>query len=172
MTFTVIDLKNSDLFYKAWELYETSFPKIERRNINEQKQIQNDSRYKTYAYLDEDNFVGIVFYWDFDKFRFIEHFAVNPSFRGKSYGSKILESLLNTSNDVVLEIELISDEISKKRLRFYEKFDFKVNDFKHYQVPFREEQESLELLFLSHGRVLSKDEYEELYSQMKASLRL
>lgn len=172
MTFTVIDLKNSDLFYKAWELYETSFPKIERRNINEQKQIQNDSRYKTYAYLDEDNFVGIVFYWDFDKFRFIEHFAINPSFRGKSYGSKILESLLNTSNDVVLEIELISDEISKKRLRFYEKFDFKVNDFKHYQVPFREEQESLELLFLSHGRILSKDEYEELYSQMKASLRL
>lgn len=33
MTLTVIDLKNSDLFYKAWELYETSFPKIERRNI-------------------------------------------------------------------------------------------------------------------------------------------
>ncbi len=172
MPLVAMDIKNSDLFYKAWELYETSFPKIERRNIDEQKQIQNDSRYKTYAYLDENDFVGIVFYWDFDKFRFIEHFAVESGFRGKSYGSKILNSLLDRNKQVVLEIELIRDEISKKRLRFYEKFDFKVNDFKHYQVPFRKEQESLELLFLSHGRVLSKDEYEELYSQMKASLRL
>ena len=170
MILSIVDLKNSDLFYKAWSLYETSFPAIERRSLEEQKQIQNDSRYKVHAYLDDKTFVGIVFYWDFDKFRFIEHFAVDSGFRGKSYGSKILNSLLNSDKEVVLEIELINDEISKKRLKFYEKFDFKVNDFKHYQVPFRQKQESLELLFLSHKRVLTNDEYEELYTQMKASL--
>lgn len=172
MILTCKDLKNSNLFHKAWSLYEKAFPEIERRNLKEQKKILEDNRYKALAYLDGNTFIGIVFYWDFNNFRFIEHFAIDSTLRGKSYGSKILESLINSHENIVLEIELIHDAISKKRLRFYEKFDFKVNDFKHYQVPFREGQESLELLFLSHGRVLSKNEYEELNSEMKNALRV
>lgn len=166
------NLKNSAFFDEAWALYDYSFPQNEKRTLKEQKCIEKNINYKTLGYFDENKLVAILFYWVFDKYVFIEHFAIDINQRGKSYGSKILKDFLEKNSKVVLEIELLNDEVSKKRLKFYEKLDFVVNEFKHYQVPFREEDESLELLFLSYKEKLSKKEYEDLYSKMNASLRL
>ncbi|MGP2656840.1 GNAT family N-acetyltransferase [Malaciobacter sp. WC5094] len=170
MDLKIIDIKDKDLFTKAWSLYENSFPSIEKRSLLEQETLMNNKIYKPLAFIEDDMIIAILFYWDFKPYSYIEHFAVNDKLRGMSYGSKILENFLQDKKDVILEIELISDEISHKRLKFYEKFDFKINEFKHYQVPFRKNQKDLELLLLSYKRKLSFDEYKKLYSQMKESL--
>lgn len=172
MNILIKNLKSSEFFDEAWKLYEESFPESEKRTLEEQKILEENLKYNTLGFIDNNKLVAILFYWDFSTHNFVEHFAVNKELRGKSYGSKILEIFLSSHKNVVLEIEEIYDLISEKRLRFYEKFGFVVNDYEHYQVPFRKNQDELKLLFLSHKNYLSKQEYTNLYSEMKKYLTI
>lgn len=82
---------NDENWNKIWEIYEESFPKHELRNIKEQKEAMNDDEFFCVYVKEEETVVGIIFYWELEQFRYIEHFAVNPNLRGGGYGSKILE---------------------------------------------------------------------------------
>lgn len=172
MELQTINLKNceKDYFYKSWELYESSFPSEEKRTLKEQNTIIKNENYNPIAFIKDENIVAILFFWSFTQHTFIEHFAVNPTLRGQSYGSKILEDFLSRHNNCILEIELLSDHITKKRFDFYKRFDFVINEHKHFQIPFRQNSEKLELLLLSYKDTLTKNEYDNLYLQMKNSL--
>jgi GNAT superfamily N-acetyltransferase len=161
---------NDKYFKKSWELYENSFPKNERRTLKEQEKIFKNDKYQAFVVLKNGELLAILFFWNFKKYTFIEHFAVSDKLRGRSFGSKILKDFLTKYDNVVLEIELLKDEICKKRLNFYEKLGFMMNAHKHFQVPFRENSHNLELLFLSYKKRLTKEQYEFLYSQMRSSL--
>jgi len=169
---TIRHLKNkNDLFFNsAWELYLESFPLEERRTLDEQIKLLDEKDYRMLCYIDNDILLSIVFYWKISSYTYLEHFAVNSNLRGKSYGSKILENFIKDNKNIVLEIEEISDDISKKRLKFYKKFEFQLNEHKHYQVPFRKGEKELKLLLMTHKKVLKKDEYKDLYMKMKESL--
>jgi len=160
----------SKYFDEAWKIYEDSFPTVEKRTLSEQKYIINDKRYTANVFLDQEKVVGILFYWEFQEHTFIEHFAVSPFYRGNSYGSSILLDFLEKHNNVVLEIELLHDDISKRRYEFYKRFGFMLNEHKHFQVPFRKDAKELELLLLSLNRPILKKEYKNLYEEMKESL--
>lgn len=172
MNLKIINLKDceKDYFYKAWELYKSSFPSEEKRTIKEQNIIVKNKKYNPIAFIKDENIVAILFFWSFTQHTFIEHFAVNPTLRGQSYGSKILEDFLSRHNNCILEIEPLSDHITKKRFDFYKKFDFVINEYKHFQIPFRQKSPKLELLLLSYKDKLTKNEYDKLYLQMKNSL--
>lgn len=167
-----IYITNSDeIFFKqAWNIYLESFPSIERRTIDEQKKLINKDNYKMLCYIENDIVLSIVFYWKISTYTFLEHFAVNSKIRGKSYGSKILERFIEDNENIVLEIEEINDEISKKRLKFYEKFNFVLNEHEHYQIPFRNGEEELKLLLMTYKRSLYEDEYKDFYKQLLKTL--
>lgn len=172
MDFETVNLKDFQhrYFEEAWNLYESSFPLEEKRTLEEQKIIAKDKGYKTIAVIKDGKVLAILFFWIFDKYTFVEHFAVNSTFRGKSFGSKILKDFLSKYENVVLEIELLKDETSKRRFDFYRRFEFVPNEYKHIQVPFREDSKELQLLLLSQKKSLSQEEYDYLYFQMKNSL--
>ncbi len=174
MELLIVNLKDCDekYFRKAWELYENSFPSEEKRTINEQYIILEKENYFAKVFIKDEDIVGILFFWDFIHHTFIEHFAINSILRGQSYGSKILEDFLSKYKNCVLEIELIKDEITKKRFDFYNRFDFQINEHKHYQVPFRKNSKKLELLLLSHKNKLTKNEYQKLSTKMINSLTI
>ena len=70
--------------------------------------------------------ISFIASWEFPKFLFIEHLAVDPCCRGKGMGSKIMKEFINNSKKpIILEIEIPKDEISIKRKKFYEKLGFK-----------------------------------------------
>lgn len=170
----ILNLKDSEIkhFLEAWNLYNDSFPKEEKRILKEQEIILKDKRYNPTIFVKNDEVVAILFFWKFEKYTFIEHFAISCKLRGQSYGTKILEDFLQKHQNVVLEIEPIFDEITSKRFDFYKKFNFIINDFKHFQIPFRNDSQELELLILSHKNKLEKIEYEKLYFEMKNSLTI
>lgn len=167
-----LHLKNCEknYFLEAWELYENSFPKEEKRTLAEQETILKDERYNPTIFIKDDEVVAILFFWKYSNHTFIEHFAISQKLRGQSYGLKILEEFLENHKNVVLEIEPIFDEITQKRFDFYKRFDFIINDYKHFQIPFRKDAKELELLILSHKNRLEETEYEKLYFEMKNSL--
>lgn len=84
-----------------------------------------DTRYRLDAWLDGGLFVGFMGWWDFGDFRYIEHVAVSPDVRSSGYGNRILTQWLGASTrPVLLEIEEVVDEPTRRRLRFYERLGF------------------------------------------------
>ena len=142
---------NDENWNKIWEIYEESFPKHELRNIKEQKEAMND---------DEETVVGIIFYWELEQFRYIEHFAVNPNLRGGGYGSKILEKICNDDKITILEIDPVVDEISERRLVFYERLGFKMNKFNHLHPPYKKGDKGHKLKVLSYERIISENQFD------------
>lgn len=170
-----IENKNDLYFEKAWQIYLESFPEQERRTINEQEKILKNKNFNMNCYIKNDLLIAIVFFWDINirdkNYTFLEHFAVNSKLRGKSYGSKILNEFIENNKNIILEIEPIIDEITQKRLKFYEKFGFVINKHEHFQVPFRKNAKELKLILMSQNSELSNKEYENLYKQMKEILQ-
>ncbi|MGB3749966.1 MAG: GNAT family N-acetyltransferase [Arcobacteraceae bacterium] len=158
--------QNNKYFEKAWQIYEESFPQEEKRTLAEQIKLFDKKSFTMLCYIEDEKVLAILFYWQIERYTYLEHFAVNSTLRGRSYGSKILQEFIDNNQNIILEIEPIIDEATQKRLDFYERFDFRVNNHIHFQVPFRKNSEKLQLIFLSHKKVLSDGEYTALYQMM------
>jgi len=167
-----IYIQNSNDFYfqEAWDIYEESFPKEEKRTLQEQIKLLEKDTYTMAGHIENNTLVSILFYWRIDSYTYLEHFAINSKLRGQNYGSKILKQFILKNENIILEIEPIIDEMTQKRLSFYEKFNFVVNQHIHFQVPFRENSEDLKLLLLTQNSVLSKDEYLCFYKKLQNEL--
>ena len=164
-----INISEHYLIY-AKEVYEYSFPPEERLDFDKVLQRQ-DERYQMKIILDEsDNAAGILFYWNFDTFVYIEHFAFSHSQRGKGQGSAVLKEFTTAQKlPVILEIELPETLDAQRRLDFYQRLGFVKNEYPYIQPPYSKEKPSVEMLILS-TEILSKSRFEEvkttLYREM------
>lgn len=152
-------------FAKIYNLMEQSFPPDERRTFLEQKDLLNNPRYCIYA-LHSDNTEDIkafIAVWKFDDFAFIEHFAVNPAYRNCGLGSSVLQEIKNyLSCMLCLEAELPNDEISKRRIDFYIRNGFAVNNYKYIQPPISKGRKPVPLLILTSGKEISEERFNEI----------
>jgi len=147
---------------QAWELYERSFPLRELRSLEQHILAMDDPRFFAEVITDKEEFIGVIFYWKWDNYRFVEHFAIDPSLRGSGSGSRVLEEFLNNDQSLVmLEIEPLCDEISERREQFYERSGFTMNYYRHIHPSFRPSTEAHELLIMSAPRGLKPSEFEE-----------
>ena len=161
-----IKVHSGELFLKAMELYESAFPEIERRDVPEQMRVMSKSDYRLSAIMDGVEFLGIIFYWETDDFIFIEHLAVSAERRGEGVGSYALEIMKGLGKKLILEIEPPVDEVTKRRLSFYERAGFKLTDHHHIQAKYRVGDEDLVLKILSYPEKISAREYEAFYEYM------
>lgn len=126
--------------------------------------------YNSTIICENDTLIGLLFYWKYGKYTYIERLAISPSLRGKNYGSKILGSFCKENKDTILEIDNPIDEISIKRLNFYLRIGFKLQDFEHIHPPYRKEYDGHNLKIMSFNRDLSKEEYEKFNSFLKTNV--
>lgn len=79
------------------------------------------------AFYDREQFCGILYTAENDKYVFILYFAVNGEIRSKGYGSQILQWLKSdTSKNIVLNVEAIETYAvnflqREKRIAFYQR---------------------------------------------------
>ncbi|MFQ7502317.1 MAG: GNAT family N-acetyltransferase [Alistipes finegoldii] len=76
-----------------------------------------------------DEFIGILFHWGADGYRYVEHLAVSPALRGQNMGSAALSAFCRKVGRVILEIDPPVDDISIRRLHFYERLGFVANPY-------------------------------------------
>jgi GNAT superfamily N-acetyltransferase len=146
-------------FVDFWNLYNFSFPFIERRSIVQQERIFTNSSYILESFYEDKIYIGFLSYWSFEGYIYLEHFAINEVHRGAGYGSKILRNLINeTDKLVILEIDPIIDSISQSRLNFYKSIGFVQNDFDYKVQAYQNKTEVYDLIIMSLGRMISKDE--------------
>lgn len=137
-------------FSEAWELYEAAFPLEERRSITGQKRIMEIDEYHFDVILMDKAMAGILLWWGFKEFTFIEHFATVADLRGKGYGNRILREFMETQKRiVVLEVEPPVDELKKRRVDFYRKLGFVLNSHFYVQPPMQEGSGPLQLNLMS-----------------------
>lgn len=163
---------NHPLFDTAFGLYTNAFPYLERRDVQEHCRILKKSDYHMDVLADEDGFAGIVFYWETADFLFLEHLATVPEKRGNGFGGAALELLKAKEKPIILEIEPPVDELTRRRLGFYERNGLVLNPYRHIQAKYHPGDENLELKILSWPRMLTQDEYDAFYTYMTREVSL
>ncbi len=159
----LIRLKNiSDAYFNAaWILYEEAFPIEERRSLDIQTQILQKEEYHFDILVDEEQFVGFILWWDFDTCRYIDYFATAVEQRNKGIGQLMLNEFVNQNNKpIILEVELPTSNINERRIKFYERIGFKLNQH-YYEIPPQGEgQLPLQLLVMSYPDFISQRDLE------------
>lgn len=138
------------------QLLHSAFPPEERRDDDRQRiNTDKESRFYTlYIYRDGDKPlpVGVLTYWDFDSFLYIEHLAIDPSLRGQGYGQTVLASFgQSRPHPIVLEVEHPTDEQSRRRIRFYQQCGFTLWPCDYLQPPYRKGDSPLPLYLMASG---------------------
>ena len=137
------------------ELMITSFPEQERRDKEEQRACTD---LKTHFHCNviqrNEKPIGLITYWDLDYFTYIEHFAIDSLERNKGYGKQVL-AIIKTQNHkpIVLETEEPNNEISIRRIGFYQRQGFILHDQPYLQPPYRKGDEWFPLKLMSYGNI-------------------
>ena len=157
---------NFHFFKRAFALYQSSFPVEERRDEREQQRVLTKDAYHFDLIMSNDDFIGVMLYWETEDFVFLEHFATAPELRGKGYGKRALDLLKLKNKTILLEIEPPVDEMTQRRYGFYKKNGFVMNPYHHIQAKYHLGDEDFELKILSYPDVLNKEEYRSFYEYM------
>ena len=156
---------------KAKTLYENSFPFEEKRSEAEQARVMENPLYKM-SFISENQFEGIMYYWETADFLYLEHLAVVPELRSKGIASQALSILKRKSADkpIILEIDPPVDDVSKRRLAFYNRNGFVMNEHKHIQPKYHKGDCDLELKILSFPRKIDCLEYDAFRQFLNAEV--
>jgi ribosomal protein S18 acetylase RimI-like enzyme len=150
MTHTRLTDTEHRLFAGAWELYLRSFPREERRGLRTQRGIMDNPRYHFEVVTQGATPVGIVLWWEFADVRYVEHLATAPGLRGQGLGGRVLRRFTARSEvPVLLEVEHPADEVSRRRVGFYERAGFVPSDRPYSHPPYRRGGERVPLMLMS-----------------------
>lgn len=155
-------LDNKD-FDKVFNIMEKSFPDDEFRPYDEQKALLEIDEYKIYTWSIDDNICGFIALWEFHNILYIEHFAVDPEFRGCGIGSKILSEISAlTKKQICLEVEPPNDEITTRRVEFYKRNGFFLNEYPYIQPAISKGKRPVPLMIMTYGKKITKMKFNDI----------
>lgn len=159
MEFLSIEAGDKERWEKVWELYEDSFPIAERRKVDDHLRACNDERFFPLSAWEGQQLIGLMFFWEWDSYRYLEHLAVNPELRGQGHGSQLLKYLRDSEHTIILEIDPLSNELSVRRLQFYERSGYTLTPYRFVHLPYRLDGNEQELLILSYPKMITKEQH-------------
>lgn len=154
-----------------YTLYHQAFPIDEQRPTEVQKLMLNHPQYTANYFLNKQKeLAAILFWWNLNKYTYIEHFAVSPKLRSKGIGTQILHDFKNqASNTIILEVDPPSDTNTIRRIEFYKRLNFKLNDVKYIQPPLSKNGNEVELKLMSFPKIINttdKNDFCHLYNSI------
>ncbi len=158
------------LFAECWELYEASFPPVERRTLACQQAAMGDPAFRCLRLSVQGALAGIAFYWQTQSFLYVEHLAIHPARRGQGLGHKALELLCGQGLPLILEIEPVVDAATERRWRFYRSAGFHQLPYHHLQPVYRRGDAPLQLTLLSYPHAMTADEVADYERFMRKSV--
>lgn len=170
LTFTRINTRHPQYPFIEGLLHQ-SFPIAERRDDAEQRN-NADHNPLFYCFLIEDNDeanenhpIGFITLWKLNGFYYAEHLATSPEVRNKGYGKRIMDELKKQFADlpIILEVERPEDEMSKRRIGFYQRCGFSLCTQDYIQPAYRKGGEELPLYLMYIG----KEEIDTCFSQIR-----
>ena len=122
------------------QLWISSFPHNERRDGDKQQTMAAMvTTFHPCTLIEDEQPVGLLYWWSFPRFRYIEHFAVAPALRGRRIGERALQHFLEQSPlPVLLEVECPDERepLTLRRIAFYERNGFHLLHRPYLQPPY------------------------------------
>lgn len=167
-TIQLIRLTDSlELSHELRTIYEEAFPLDERREWAQFTELLANPDFFLEAIHLQKKLVGILTTWNLHDFKFIEHFAIRDSERGKGFGTQVVNQLLAESSvPVILEVDEPSTETAQKRIHFYEHFNFSVCKREYFQPPYSADKNKVKMLLMSYPEEIN----DEIFPQIKARI--
>lgn len=148
--------------------YEMSFPPDERRHFEYLLQLLPCPDMYLCGLVDGEILIGFVGYWHWSEMLFVEHIAVDPEQRGKQYGQRAISELRRLESPyIVLEVELPQDDISRRRIQFYERQGFTLNPFSYAQPPYQAGNPAIPMHLLSIPAITNRGTFSVLSQLIK-----
>lgn len=154
----IIPINTGSPHYKfVEELLESAFPQEERRDNRLQRKY-TDKKENFHCNLIQTCQampIGVITYWDFTDFMYIEHLAIDKQQRGKGYGTQALQKLLEESSlPIILEAEIPNhpNDFAFRRIGFYKRLGFRLRRISYKQPPYRMGDEWLPMKLMTSGK--------------------
>ncbi|MCD7932253.1 MAG: GNAT family N-acetyltransferase [Tannerellaceae bacterium] len=162
----LVEFSNDSWINCVEQTYNDSFPVEERRHFSIVKEfIEREPLFSLYIIEKDNKYAGFITLWFFDEFVYVEHFAIEPDARNGGIGAKVIELIkLIAGKPVVLEVELPEDDLSKRRISFYERLGFVVYDQVYFQPPYHPESSEVEMKLMSTEHYLSVENFQTVKS--------
>ncbi|MCQ2298822.1 MAG: GNAT family N-acetyltransferase [Bacteroidales bacterium] len=156
------ELSESGHSHFAKDLFESAFPEEERPPFAAVRDREQSNFHFLVATINDDEPVGILTFWTFEEFAYIEHFAIDEEYRNLGFGKAcILEFMNQYPDQVVLEIELPNTEQAEHRLEFYSDLGFEQNPLPYTQPSYYKNELAVPMLILSKYE-LDDEEFAEV----------
>lgn len=161
--------------YKYMErLMIASFPSDEYRALEELKMYTDTKAHFYNNIIFSDGApIGLITYWDFNTFYYVEHFAIDPEQRNGGHGKNVLNHLCQLLHKpIVLEVEAPDTEMATRRINFYKRHGFILWEKPYQQPPYKPGDSYLPMLLMVHGALdcekdfdaIKKTLYKEVYN--------
>lgn len=159
----LIELSESGHNHFAKELFESAFPKHERPSWDVIRDRENPNFHILVPTIDDEP-IGILNYWTFPEFTFIEHFAIDKEFRNRGLGkASILTFMSQYPDQIIIETELPETDSADHRMEFYTDLGFIRNPQEYWQPSYSAKKLEIEMIIMSKYD-LDDEEFEEIKS--------
>jgi GNAT superfamily N-acetyltransferase len=151
------------VWYFMTACLEEAFPVAERRSSESLAALLNHSEMTCNVIVLDDHPIGILNTWDLSLFRYIEHFAIVPSQRGKGFGKWMLHDYIHeVTPPVILEVEPPDSSIAQRRIQFYENEGFVLCSNVYCQPAYDTCKKTVALKLMEYGNCLLPDRFDQV----------
>lgn len=158
-----VERTTDPLLDRVEQTYIDSFPLGERRDFALVRDLMATDVFHVYVLLRDGQYAGFITAWQWDDFAYVEHFAIDESARNGGIGREALTQFLDRlPTPVVLEVEMPTDEMSCRRIGFYQRLGFVLDDHDYRQPPYRPGESWLDMRFMAYGNLDLKKEFETI----------
>lgn len=148
-------------FDEVFAIMEASFPSDEYRPYTEQYALLRNPRYRLFTHEEDGHVIAFAATYFFDDWLFVEHLAVSPCHRNRGLGALLLRRLrAESACRLCLEVELPLDDLSRRRVAFYERNGFSFNPFSYLQPAISAGRKPVPLRIMSTEGALCEAEFE------------
>lgn len=139
---------------------EQSFPKEEYRPYAAQRALLDRPEYAIYGMKEGSSIVGFAAVWELEDWLFLEHLAVDPECRNKGIGGQLLGFF--TGKRCCLEVEPPENALTRRRVGFYQRNGFFLNDYPYVQPSLGFGRSPVPLCIMTSGWTILPKEFTEL----------
>ena len=128
---------------QLFSLYAEAFLPAERRDLAQLKYlIENQPKMYFNAIEEADELCGLLVYWDFDSFRYLEHFAVFSEKRNRKIGEQVLDYAAQYMKGAcIFEVEPAAHEMAARRIDYYRRNGYEILERDYMQPSYRQDSE-------------------------------
>jgi len=151
-------------YNRVEKLYEETFLAEERQPFWILKRRAKQGKAEQWNIYNEETWIGWIYIIKLNGKNciYIYYFAIDPQYRGKGYGTKVLKLILEKYKEykIILALEDWKEDTEDqeqriKRHNFYKKFGFK-------DLPYKQQEPYISFPTMSFGGEVKPDEFKDL----------